>query len=313
MAIKKISIKLDDITCLDAAEVWVDRDAEEYVVLSGLSKMVSVEVGGDIDSEEQVIVDFANLKKTLKAMIDDEEQGFDHKLLIHADVFERENVYIKLAGNNGCKRDGLRIVKPNGELAFQAKGHKFWRVYDDTLEDNLGAYLTECLQWFYSNDSLTAKVTLHARPAHEFDGTYRATFHYMHGLCKSSSYGCQNIVHGHSSYVQVVNKNGDVDEFASNAIADYLDGSYVFNDAHAKGVVGVEEELLKIGYKSTKRGKWTMFLPYSYGLPIFAEPTIENIVQHVVEVFEDELKEAQAEKVIISEGLTKQAIAYVAH
>lgn len=307
-----INIKIDDVTCLDGAEVWIDKNAEDYVVLSGFSKMVSVEVAGKLQKEEQVIVDFSNLKYALKYYIDEYNNGFDHKLFISNDLFESDNVEIQVKGSNGAKRDGLRILKPNGEVAFQVEGRKFLRVYgDDTrhsLEEFMSDYLTDCLQNHYGEKYLKAWVTLHSKPVHAHDGDYRATFQYMHGLCKSSSYGCQNIVHGHSSFVQVFNKNGDVDEFASNMIAQYLDGCYIYNDAHAKTSNG---KLLKIGYKSLERGKWKLYIPPSYSLPICAEPTIENIIDHVCIVFEDELKAAYASEVVISEGLSKMGIGYV--
>lgn len=311
--IKEINIKLDDITCLDAAEVWVDKSAEDFVVLSGLSKMVSAQVFGEMDSERGVIVDFSSLKNVIKHFIDESVSGFDHKLLMSSDLFQSDYVELQIKGNNGAKRDGVRILKPNGSVAFQVEGRNFLRVYGGdenwfTLEEFMGKYLTGCLRNHYGNDTLEVWVSLHGKPVHSHDGDYRATFSYMHGLCNSSSYGCQNILHGHTSYVQVINRLGDVDEFASNLIAEYLDGCYIYNDAHAKDEC---KGLLKIGYKSSERGKWKLYIPPSYSLPLYQEPTIENIVSHVGLVFEDELKAAEAEKIIVSEGLNKAGIGYV--
>ncbi len=314
MGLNNISIKLDDITCLDAAEVWIDKSVPQYVVLSGLSKMVSVEVFGQIDTEEQVIVDFSNLKSALKAFIDDPDTGFDHKLLIHEDVWEREEVEVNVRGHNGAKRDAITITKPNGRIAFHVEGRGFFRVYGDTLEDNLTKYLTECLQSYYGNETLVAVATLHARPAHEFDKTYRATFNYMHGLRNSSSYGCQNIIHGHTSFVQVIDKNGEVDKLVSNRIAEYLDGCYLFNENCERGGLycgddAEDDEMVLIRYKSKNRKKWVLAISSQHLLPLDTEPTIENIVKHVVEMFADQL--TNAKMVIISEGLTKQGIGYV--
>ena len=50
----KKSIILNDITCLDAAEVWIDPETPNFVVVDGISKMVSVEVFGNVDENEQV-------------------------------------------------------------------------------------------------------------------------------------------------------------------------------------------------------------------------------------------------------------------
>lgn len=306
-----LSIKLDDITCLDAAEVWIDPSVPDYVVLSGVSKMVSVEVFGQVQGDEQVIVDFSNLKSTLKALIDDPDGGFDHKLLINFEDFSKDNVEYETKGENGRKRDMLRIRKPDGTIAFQVKGDGFVRSYDGKFQDSISAHLTAGIRAIYGTKDLTAVATLHGQPSHVFDGAYRASFNYMHGLCNSSSYGCQNIIHGHSSYVQVINEFGGVDEYVTNFIAEYLDGCYLYSEEHLRWedmAASNDSELYKIGYTSRNRGKWTLKIPGSYQMPLTNEPTIENIVKHVAWVFKDELAEAKAAKLIISEGLTKAGI-----
>ena len=305
----KKSIILNDITCLDAAEVWIDPETPNFVVVDGISKMVGVEVFGNVDENEQVIVDFSNLKKVLKDLIDDPSLGYDHKLLMNLGDYSKDCVHfgcdIKKSMKKGKPRDCLRIY--DGErMVFEVKGQDFLRVYDGLLQDSIGEYLTHNASAVYGRP-IDVKVTLSGKATKEMDGKFRAYFNYMHGLRNSSSFGCQNIIHGHRSFVQVFLKNGDVDEKLSKDIARYMDGCYIFNDKTLKThfVINDEYEYYRIKYNSKSRGKWTMVLPTNYFLPLDSEPTIENIVDHIAYVYRDDLKLVNAHSIVISEGLTK--------
>lgn len=314
------SIILNDITCLDAAEIWLDSADPNYVVISGVSKMVSVEIFGPVDEKEQVILDFSSIKKVLKEIIDDRVWGFDHKLLFNFEDFSKENVEFAGRDENGVRnRDLLRIYNPKtGKIVFQLKGRDFLRPYGGMLESAISEYLTERVRQYYGNSEIQIQAHLSGKAVKSHDGQYRAYFNYTHGLRYSTSWGCQNMLHGHTSYVQAINKKGEVDKYVSNLIATYLDGAYLYHENIVKNVLGKEDAPqslkfddiiksmhFKLGYKSRERGKWSLIIPAAMCVPLDNEPTIENIVSHVAELYKDQLKEASIVKLIISEGLAK--------
>ena len=319
------SIILNDITCIDAAEIWLDTNDPNYVVIDGVSKMVSVEIYGKVDKHEQVILDFSNIKKNLKSFIDDPIWGFDHKLLMNFDDFSKENVEFEAEGIDADgnistrKRDLLRIVEPTtGRVVFQLKGKDFIRPYSGILENALSEYLADRVRQFYGDSDIQLQVHLSGKAVQSHDGKYRSYFSYTHGLRNSTSWGCQNMLHGHTSYVQAINDKDEVDKHVSDLIATYLDGSYLYHEDIVKDILGKEDEpkslkfrdiinglSYKLKYKSRERGKWTMILPAAMCVPLDNEPTIENIVAHVAEFFKNDLNNAGIVKLVISEGLTK--------
>lgn len=319
------SIVLNDITCLDAAEIWMDPSDPNYVVISGVSKMVSVEIYGPVDKHEQVILDFSGIKKVLKGIIDDPVWGFDHKLLMNFDDFAKDNVEFEAEGENvkgkmvTRKRDLLRITEPKtGKVVFKLKGKDFLRPYKGLLENAISEHLTERVRQTYGNKEIKVQAHLSGHAVKSHDGQYRSYFQYTHGLRHSTSWGCQNMLHGHTSFVQAINEEGHVNKRVSDLIATYLDGSYLYHEDIVKNVLGKEDEPsslkfddiihtlhFKLAYKSRERGKWTMIMPASMCVPLDNEPTIENIVAHVAEFFKDDLNEAGIVKLVISEGLTK--------
>ena len=309
---EKISILLDHITCLDACEVWVDDSSDDYVQMEGFSKMVSVEVFGPVDEKEQVIIDFGEVKKVLKGLIDDPVKGFDHKLLLTQSLALKPTVELDYEEKDGKVRQIVVIRNPHREhqVAFKIKGDSgFLRIYQGTLKQALEEYLTRELREMYECEALDVKVYLNSK-AVSSDNKYRAYFNYMHGLAHSSSWGCQNMLHGHTSWVQAIDDQGCVNVRVSDLIAEYLDGNYLVHDIHMVEVYLYDHTPEKVKYTSEDRGKWVMKLPGHYIFPLDDEPTIENIVAHVAEQWEEEFEENNIIKLVISEGLTKAGTWY---
>ena len=154
----------------------------------------------------------------------------------------------------------------------------------------------------------------------EFEGI---TFRYTHGLKNSTSFGCQNIVHGHISYI--TGKLKDSNEYTDNhyrlleEIADTINcktfifennlvGGYQmgFNhpDSDYKGDVCVLE------YHSP-RGTMYQEIRKEDSILIKEESTVENIAQWVVQQYRGPLATAGFEKIYVSEGLEKGGIGVV--
>lgn len=68
---------IGNLTTIDYAYIHPTR----YTIKGG-SLNLSVEVTGDIEPVENVVVDFGTIKKKIKSLIDDKEEGFDHKLWV---------------------------------------------------------------------------------------------------------------------------------------------------------------------------------------------------------------------------------------
>lgn len=309
----KLGIQLDNITCLDACEVWVDDTSDDYVQVEGFSKMVSVEVFGPVNKEEQVIIDFSSIKKVLKSFVDDPVVGFDHKLLVNNEVILAPSVELNFVQSKKGTRQLIEIRNPHRdfEMAFRAKGDSsFLRIYTGKLQDAISNYLTRSVRELYECEDLCIVAHLSGNVPTS-DTKYRGKFNYIHGLAHSTSWGCENIIHGHSSWVQAINDLGEVDVQVTDHIAEYLDGNYLVNDEYVKdNRYRYDFSPVKIKYTSDCRGKWSLVIPSHHLLPLGAEPTIENIVSHLVEVWEDELKENNIVKLIVSEGLTKAGVWY---
>ena len=273
------SIFLRNITVLDHAYI------DEYGFVKGRSYHVSAIVTGEVESQESVVVDFSRCKKLLKGFIDDKESGFDHKLWVYVDNNQ------KIISQD----DRMIIMTPYIYVDVPANAVSF--VYQD--EDTLAKYLTTKMQNEFSDLNITVEVEL------TDDGVTNcgSYFAYSHGLKNSSSWGCQNICHGHTSFVEVRKDNGEHDYFLRNDIAEYLNEAIIINKENI-----VEQTVFNIAieYQSTDRGRFYVNYKMPHKWIVFdTETTIEYIIEHVAEEFKDRLK---GKTLFISEGLSKGAI-----
>ena len=252
--------------------------------------------------EEQVVVDFSSGKKEVKELIDRHVKnpytnGFDHKLWVPTRDTKVTEGY-----------DGLITVED--DFSIVTGPADMFRYLDCAHDDLLDYKKIERFMSDYVNEYIKTDVVYDVRldsdaypmlPLHGEEYTLRY-FKYYHGLRNSSSYGCVNITHGHTSFVSVKGKCGYM---LAARIAQLLDGKYIFHKE-------VTNDARVFEYKTSHRGpmRYVMKKEPAGLIEIDVEPTIENIVEYVRThpVFLEEAKFAvPGTEIFISEGLQKGA------
>lgn len=306
MTIQESSLLLNNITQIDHA--YIDYDGKPI----GGSYNLSCLVSGKVDPTERVVVDFSKIKKSIKALIDDNAMGYDHKCWFIEGFsrgeyeFEDDRVIIKTPHTYAnCVKDAIRVIK--GGIN---QGH----VQD--VANSMASYLKVELEKIYGFP-LDVEVELDTTPIyapqmgkykwHEFIGE----FDYVHGLRNSSSYGCQNILHGHLShavlYTEKFLPRGTVHQIVGAVIDKILAGKILYAKENL-----VDETQCGISY-SSNRGYFSM--EYSEPCSVYPdETTIECIIEEVRRQVTDELKKVGftiSFGLYISEGLCKGAFVEV--
>lgn len=323
---------LSDLTVLDHAYI----DANGFVV--GGSFNPCVNVSGKIDEVERVVVDFSAIKKNLKALIDDKHTGYDHKLWI-IEGFSNTHDIVLTEEIEGLEDVGiLTITTPEVTLKIPRSAIKVVKRINNMTPDysyeyigkSISQYLTERLAELYPNVNIEAEVFItehfHSYYPASTDGiiTDCVPFRYTHGLRNSTSWGCQNIAHGHLSYIRLICDKINETEFdnyddylftikkveeLANSIATDLNNA-VFIDK--ENVVTFNEHGVQIEYNSRNRGTFAAIYSHHHKTLILdTETTIEFIVEYVKTQYLDMFKDLGVTSFMVSEGLSKGAIAYV--
>lgn len=315
---------LSDVTVLDHA--YIDNNG--FIV--GGSFHPCFNVSGEIDGTEQVVVDFSAIKKQIKALIDSKETGYDHKLWIIEGFSNVTDVSV-------ISEDEIVITTPEAQLHVARSAVKKVHLIDgvntpsysyEYIGLHLSDYLTSNLQIEHPNVNIKVEtfVTEHLHsyfPSFEENTaiTYPITFRYTHGLRNSTSWGCQNIAHGHLSYIRLMTTpfvNEDSYDFESrmcsvNRLCDKIARELhdaVFIDT--ANLVSMDETGVQIEYQSRDRGLFAAKYSNNHKIRILpTETTIELIVEYVKEQYKEELVKNGITGIMISEGLSKGAIVYV--
>lgn len=275
---------LTSVTCIDHA--YIDQNGH---VIGG-SFSPDFFVSGEVEQHEQVVIDFSKCKKQIKAAIDSNEDGYDHKLWI-------------IPGFSNCewKTENGRVYITTPALDIEgpedmAKVFTVGRSYDETCFE---------LESFLESKISGVDFGIHLDPSKQYTSPCNMApsfFRYSHGLKNSSSYGCKNIAHGHLSYIAI--QSDHVNSFElQQKIASVLNKTMFVFDENFKNNV--------IEYKS-ERGHFKVLIKSSVVNPqriciLNTETTIENIVEAVYNMFSDELHDIGATSLYISEGVHKGA------
>lgn len=271
-----------NFTNLDCAYI------DDKGMLHGHSILLSCYMKGQPTDSESVVLDFSTGKKQLKAIIDDKETGLDHKLLIFKDSkYEIE-----------YNEDRVHITTPYLELLLPKNAIQ--------LIDNFGAITNLVNEKINQGEQkYNCRINGSTKGYTDLNAKY---FRYSHGLKFSSSWGCQNVCHGHFSFVEVLVPTGNI-EVSDNKLADeiaaYLDDAILIYNPNIKSQ---DNEKITVEY-STERGLFSATYKQPHKVIIFkTETTIEFIIEHIKEVFYNRLK---GKLLRISEGLQKGAELYV--
>ncbi|WYW01650.1 hypothetical protein KoPa5_00018 [Pseudomonas phage vB_PpuM-KoPa-5] len=213
----------------------------------GASVRPSFLITGEMSEDEQVVVDFSTIKKSIKELIDHKELGIDHKTIVIGPAFPKpeddDDFTVTMGGPVG---GSVRMTAPEDAFVFLSERcpnalSEDWNTKGKLLSDcvvvdrhgglvsperfviplvqellsrelpKLFPTLTD-IKVFYSKDVTAPLQPSHIRVGAMFKGedhnpmmdtlvedNIRLT--YSHGLPRSTSWGCQNILHGHVSVV----------------------------------------------------------------------------------------------------------------
>lgn len=294
------TIFVNNITQIDFA--FIDENGK----VIGNSVNLNGTLTGPLDEEEQVVIDFSACKKQIKALIDDDPKGIDHKLVI----LERSDNEFSVQTEDGeyVATECITIKVNNNVTRINKK-------YGKTLKVQIEAYL---------NDIVSAHLTeLHNMPI-VFDCSidnvlklptqvdYFVEFNYAHGLKQSSSYGCQNIVHGHHSYIGIeleTRYNALVDfNLLLENIKEYYHNKLFINQNDIQNDNGNVVQ----SYESVNRGEFEIQFSESFAIDnvvyFDTDTTVENIIHAVKRDFGEALKQHGVKRLYVSEGLAKGAV-----
>lgn len=288
------TIIVNDASLVDFA--YIDNHGQ----LKGGSFNYSFAISGETTPNEKVIVDFSTIKKKIKSYLDlsdsdNKMNGFDHKLWI-------------IQGYSTCNlikmNKGYFIETPVLSLKLPFDAVKSVACLDIQNTNEIEGMLTRDLQY-----KLGQKVNLKSFVDFSFRSKFSSptlAFSYVHGLKDSTSYGCQNIAHGHRSYLQLLSdKDNDIVKTVRKQIVTDLQDAILINK---ENIVDEDHNLLKIKY-TTVRGDFELSLKKEENKFIVfdTETTIEYIGQYIKEMYFDELKDANVYAFVVSEGLNKGA------
>lgn len=297
----KSSMFLKNITVIDHA--YIGRDGRQH----GGSFHASFDVSGRVDANEQVVIDFSTVKKDIKAIVDDKVNGFDHKLWFLTSYSEGA-VAISSSKEVTITTSALEITAPQDIIRMVEAND-----YDAAkIGKIIGAYVETELSKKHPGIDLKVECILNEEPI--VKGYRVEMFRYSHGLRNSTSWGCQNIAHGHLSFLELYPGEGwrqdcldcqqAADAIAANLTREW-DGAVLIDEAN---VIEDCESYVAISY-TTPRGKF-----YAKYRKPFCKVKIlphETTIEHIVEAFCAEtgywLERGHVGRIAISEGLSKGA------
>lgn len=314
---------LSEVTVVDHA--YIDNHGR---VIGG-SFLPSFKVAGEIDPVEKVVVDFSTVKKDLKRHIDHPEYGFDHKLWV---IWG----WSKCSIDRNEKEGTVTIGTPCMTLSLPENAVREITYMDDSHSlrahnvDNAGSWFQRFLQSHMEQQYPSIKIECNnsIRPVLPLPTKYSSLFSYVHGLKESTSWGCQNIAHGHLSFLQAVSKDGQeiapkiIDQVATeldNTIfvwAQNLDEGQeklprgrILTKADAEN--GIHGDSVVLSY-TTERGRFSMVLDMDEDLNkiviLDTETTIEYLVEYAAGRLAAILDKPESHfEIYVSEGLSKGA------
>lgn len=315
---KPASIFLTNVTVIDGAFVT------ERGMVEGASFNPKFVVTGPVTEDEQVVIDFGRIKKKLKEWIDDKAEGFDHKLWF-CEGLSSGHVQPDLTSEGGLSLV-TPMLKATGDDAYirvipdvPATWAKIDRRHDlvSALKREITIFISEKLakefpgvhaQVILSTDASDMGFTL-------VDSS-RLWFRYSHGLRNSTSFGCQQPLHGHLSYLQLLKRHDN--EFMPCPSSELffirksLDEAVFVDKAN---LVCHDATETRIAYSSMSRGKFTVWYnsfsssgPAHKVILLDTETTVEHLADWIKVTYWDSLRRSGATHLAVSEGLTKGAI-----
>lgn len=289
----KSTLFLNQISCVDHAYV----DNKGHIV--GGSWLPDVFVTGEVSDDESVVVDFSTIKKDIKNIIDDKEDGFDHKLLF---VVGYSNGVQRLYVEN--EQDMIEIK--TDVLTFTGPKNSVKIVYEIDYQEALRKHIEAELQVVYPATNISVIVNIKSDRVHGFADHSQHYFRYVHGLKSSTSWGCGNLAHGHLSFIEAIGGQPLANNMLLSHIVSQLD-SVMF--IYRENIISETDEKIVIGYDKTisDRGPFKIeFDPRKIRHAILeTETTIEYLAALIEQTYGANLRSLGIQQLLVSEGLSK--------
>jgi len=258
--------------------------------LLGESWQVDIELDGTLD-HQGMVVDFGDVKKQVKRMIDDH---FDHKLLVPTghpgcriiQQAQRCEVNFELASGIVLKHTG-----PATATSLIDADEISRRTVTNAIINQLQPLLPDNVQKLH--------LRLYTEP--EEGAWYR----YSHGL-KHHSGNCQRIAHGHRSRITIY-QDGQQDKTLEIAWAKRWRNIYIATRTDLLDSFNQQETpFYRFGY-TANQGLFELELPQSNCYLIDTDSTVENLAQHIAQTLKQKHPESDF-RVLAFEGVDKGAV-----
>ena len=173
---------VNDLTVIDFSYCCPERG------IVGESWIVDVLLDGSLN-EMSMVLDFAVVKKQIKAIIDD---AVDHKLLL-----PMQHSTISVEASERAGHEFVDFSAKQGNYFLQSPSCAFAKIAAEQIDiASVTQYLTAIILAQLPKN--VQGLTLNLRPEN-IDGAY---YHYTHGL-KLHDGNCQRIAHGHRSKIHI--------------------------------------------------------------------------------------------------------------
>lgn len=301
----KSTLTLPYLTCIDHAYL------DEKGSLQGRSYHASFTVTGEVDeTDEKVVIDFSKVKKLIKAIVDDHDTGFDHKLWVDSTYVSRDSEVL-------VHSDYVSLDIPeNAVCVFPLNTH----LASSTAEEVIANHVQHVLKHRHGYE-VDIKCALSTDPLFMHMGGVYGMFNYAHGLKDSTAYGCQNLAHGHLSYLQLIPKAAtdirvrtNPSHYSSGPAAlsvvceqicrDLSNTIFVYGD-NADTTLGCT---VRVSYCAKNRGEMQGVFSTCDTQKVVVletETTVEYLAEYINAKYGEVLKEVGVDRFVVSEGLSK--------
>lgn len=282
---------LSQLSCVDHAFI-----SPEGKIVGG-SWLPDVFVTGKVIGDESVVVDFSTIKKDIKSLIDDQDNGFDHKLL-----------FFRNQSNGIIESSDGQIVISTPHVIFTGPRNSVKIIEENTPQLAMKLYLEEGLKIKYPDLEISIDVNIKMDRVHGI-GDNQFFFRYVHGLKSSTSWGCGNLAHGHLSFLEPIGGDPLSNRLILNQLAAALD-QMMF--VYKENIIDKNDDQITIGYDETVCGRGPFKITFNAKsnkhLIMDTETTIEYLAEFVRVNWGSVLRSHGIKALLISEGLSKGAV-----
>tara|TARA_R110000787_G_scaffold258997_3_gene364280 strand:+ start:21606 stop:22487 length:882 start_codon:yes stop_codon:yes gene_type:complete len=287
---------VNDLTVIDFSYCCTERG------IVGESWIVDVLLDGSLN-EMSMVLDFAVVKKQIKAIIDD---AVDHKLLLPM----LDNA---ITVSDSTYREGHEFVdfkSKKGSYNLQSPRCAFAKISSDKIDiASVTSYLTEIiLEQLPKN---VQGLTLNLR-AENIDGAF---YHYTHGL-KLHDGNCQRIAHGHRSKIHIYQNGQRSAELEAAwslrwkdiylaSEADRIALAHIELSANATENLSADQQLFSY---FAPQGRFDIAVPSNILDVVDCDSTVELLADFILRQLKQQSPDNEF-KVVAFEGVAKGAIA----